>query len=119
MKTRRAPGWQLDIFLLTMIALLIGLMRLPVFGRWVNVIEIVWSVVTLAGMTVWVYVHWEALAAEEAAQRKQRMWEHSGAAQQDFARTLRVTPVQQRFLEASHRHKHCVQQIRVEQHNRE
>ena len=32
MKTQRAPGWQLDLFLLAMIALLIGSMTLPVLS---------------------------------------------------------------------------------------
>jgi hypothetical protein len=73
MKRSQQPAyWQLDLFVLTMISLLVGAMMLGYPAQWDMAVSIGWSVLIISGMSVWVYVHRAALAEADRAQRSRQ-----------------------------------------------
>lgn len=66
----RPAYWQLDLFVLTMLGLLIAAMMLGFPGQWETVVAIGWSGLMILGMSMWVYANWAALMEEERAQRR-------------------------------------------------
>ena len=89
--------WQLDLFVVVMIGLMVALMIAHLTPVWVTAAEIAWSVLTIAGMSIWVRANWAALQREERAQRAPatRRGRYRPATP---ARTRPLTPVQERFL---------------------
>src|SRR4051794_13527231 len=89
--------WQLDLFVVVMIGLMVALMIAHLPPAWVTAAEIVWSVLTIVGMSIWVRTNWAALQREERAQRdaeKRRCLGQSALP----PRSLPLTPVQEHFL---------------------
>ncbi len=71
MKHPQQPSyWLLDVFILTMLGLLIIAMMLGFPQQWEIVVAIGWSVLIILGMSAWVYANWAALTEEERAQRR-------------------------------------------------
>jgi hypothetical protein len=71
-RSKRPKRWQLDIFMLLMIGLMIGLMRADLPPSWDTAAEIAWSVLTIAGLGMWVHENRAALTYEEQQTRRGR-----------------------------------------------
>ena len=93
----RPAYWQLDMFMVVMIALVVAIMRAHLASGWAIGAEIAWSTLMIAGMSVWVRANWAALQREERAQRAAHKRRVRGQPA-TLVRTLPLTPVQERFL---------------------
>jgi hypothetical protein len=93
----RPAYWQLDVFVLLMIGLLMLVMLARLSPGWETMADIAWAVLTVAGMGVWVRLNWAALLHEEREQRMSAM-RRASRGHDTPARTLPLTPVQQQFL---------------------
>jgi hypothetical protein len=83
----RPAYWHLDLFVLVMACLLFVVGNTPLFRLWEIVVESVWCVVLLAGMTLWLWLNWTALQhADQRATPRCAMPEQPP-----------LTPVQRRF----------------------
>jgi hypothetical protein len=82
----RPAYWQLDIFMIAMIGLMVAVVRAHLSSRWEIGAEIMWAALMIAGMSMWVYANWAALKHAEAQDR--------AAA----GRRVPLTPVQKRYL---------------------
>jgi hypothetical protein len=103
-RRRKPPWWQLYGWLLLMSGVLLLLMRLVISAAWEMVVQGTWCVLTLGGMWVWVRIHQDVLRDEDRAkQREQRRDKYAAPA--DGARTIPLTPVQERFLAVMEREK--------------
>jgi hypothetical protein len=103
-RPNRPKRWQLDVFMLLMIVLMILLMQAQLSPSWETAAEIAWCVLTLVGMGMWVRDNWAALQREEQQrQRRRRAPSRSGASE---SRTILLTPTQRRFLAATQAHMH-------------
>ena len=93
----RPAYWQLDVFVVAMIGLVVAMMRAHLPSEWETGAEIVWSILMIVGMSIWVRANWSALQREERTQRGADA--RQGRCQPVTpARTLPLTPVQERFL---------------------
>jgi hypothetical protein len=100
----RPKRWQLDVFMLLMIVLMIVLMRAQLSPPWERAAEIGWCVLTLLGMGMWVCDNRAALQQEERQRRpRRRAPDRSGAPE---SRTIPLTPTQRRFLNVTQAHIH-------------
>ena len=68
-RTNRPAYWQLNLFTLLMIALMVLAMMANLSSLWMTVVDSVWAVFTVAGMAVWVWINRAALQFEEQEQR--------------------------------------------------
>jgi hypothetical protein len=99
MNRQKQPAyWQLDMFIVVMIGLMVALMIAHLPPAWVTGGEIAWSVLTIAGMSLWVRANWAALQREERAQRDAEKRRRLGQPAIP-ARTLPLTPVQEHFMD--------------------
>jgi hypothetical protein len=95
--------WQLDVFMLLMIVLMILLMQAQLSSFWERAGEIGWCMLTLVGMGMWVRDNWAALQHEEQQRRRRRAPDRSGGS---VSRTIPLTPTQRRFLNVTQAHSH-------------
>ena len=101
----RPAYWQLDTFIIVMIGLMIVIMMAHLSSGWKVGVEIAWSTLTIAGMSIWARVNWAALQREE---REQRTADECRALHrpEQLKRTIPLTPVQRRFLKVIGQNKH-------------
>jgi hypothetical protein len=59
--------WQLDVFMVVMIGLVVAMMRAHLSSVWETGAEIAWSVLMIVGMSLWVRANWAALQRQEHA----------------------------------------------------
>jgi hypothetical protein len=71
-RPNRPKRWQLDVFMLLMIVLMIVLMQAQLSPSWERAAEIGWCALTLGGMGMWVRDNWGALEHEEQQRRRRR-----------------------------------------------
>ena len=103
-RPNRPKRWQLDVFILLMIVLMLLLMQAHLSSSWETVAEIGWCALTLIGMGMWVRDNWAALEHEEReTRRRRRAPSRSGAPE---SRTIPLTSVQRRFLNVTQAHTH-------------
>jgi hypothetical protein len=100
--TNKPTWWQLYLWLLLMIGLSVVTMLVAIPAAWQTAVHIVWSLLTWAGMVVWVRANRVALHNRDRAKHLARA-RHTSSAPVDSARTLPLTPVQQHFLEVMER----------------
>ena len=106
MKRPQQPAyWQLDLFVCGMIAILILIMAAQIAPQWESLVDAGWAALMIVGMSVWVWANWSALCEAERAQRAGRKQDLTEAARLQV-RTLPLTPVQRRFLEAIRRYRY-------------
>jgi hypothetical protein len=104
-RPNRPKRWQLDVFMLLMIVLMIVLMQAQLSPPWEKAAEIGWCVLTLLGMGMWVRDNWAALQLEEQQRRRRsRTPDRSGRPE---SRTIPLTPTQRRFLNVTQAHLHA------------
>jgi hypothetical protein len=107
MKQPKKPArWQLDVFMLVMIGLLLMIMGAQLSPGWERVVDSAWSFVTLGGMGIWAWVNNDALNDEERERRLQRVRGASSPSVMAAPRDTALTPVQRHFLavtQAQHR----------------
>jgi hypothetical protein len=103
-RPNRPKRWQLDVYILLMIVLMILVMQAHVSSSWETVAEIAWCALTLLGMGLWVYVNWAALQHEEQRRRRRRRIQDQDGASE--SRTIPLTPTQRRFLHVTQAHSH-------------
>lgn len=96
-RPNRPAYWQLDVFVVVMIGLVVALMRAHLSSGWETGAEIAWSVLMIVGMSIWVRANWAALQREERDERAVHTRRLPGRPVLP-ARTLPLTPVQERFL---------------------
>jgi hypothetical protein len=96
-RSNRPAYWQLDLFMVVMIGLVVMTMRAHLSSGWEIGAEIAWSVLMIVGMSMWVRTNWAALQREERAQRAANTGRVLGQPATP-ARTRTLTPVQERFL---------------------
>ena len=97
-RSNRPKRWQLDVFMLLMIVLMLLLIQAHLSSPWETAAEIGWSILTLAGMGLWVRQNRAALEHEDQQRHHRRP-----AADRDGStgpRTVPLTPVQAHFLAA-------------------
>jgi hypothetical protein len=100
MQRRKKPaGWQLDLFIGVMIAGMLALLWAELPARWYTIIDWVWSVLTIAGMSVWVWVNRDALREEDQDAHRRAHQHPPVSATPAPPRTLPLTLVQQHFLD--------------------
>jgi hypothetical protein len=103
-RPKRPKRWQLDVFILLMIVLMILVMQAHLPSSWETVAEIGWCVLILVGMGMWVRDNWAAIEQEEQQRRRRtRALDRSGAPE---SRTIPLTPTQRRFLNVTQAHLH-------------
>ncbi|MEO7909083.1 MAG: hypothetical protein ABIV47_05480 [Roseiflexaceae bacterium] len=96
-RPNRPAYWQLDIFVVAMIGLVVAMLRAHLSSSWEIGAEIAWATLMIAGMGMWMRANRVALKRSDdqeraaAVQRVPRLPEQG-------ARTLPLTPVQQRYL---------------------
>ena len=95
-RPNRPAYWQLDLFVLLMIGLLLLAPLAHLSARWETALEIGWSIVIAGGMAIWLRMNWAALLREDREQQAAR-WR---ARRHTSARTTPLTPVQERYLAA-------------------
>jgi hypothetical protein len=106
MKRRNHPAyWQLDVLICVMIALAVLIIRAQIAPQWEMLVDTGWAALAIAGMSFWVWVNWPALYEDQWEQRSMSKQKRSEA-DTSRARNLQLTPVQRRFLDTMHRHKH-------------
>jgi hypothetical protein len=103
-RPNRPKRWQLDVFMLLMIVLMILVMQADLSSSWETAAEIAWCALTLVGMALWVHDNWAALQHEEQQRRRRRRAPDRDDAPE--SRTIPLTPTQRRFLEATQAHTH-------------
>jgi hypothetical protein len=104
MKRPKKPAqWQLDVFMLVMIVNLLLLMWAELPASWYPIIEGTWAVLTLCGMSLWVWVNREALRENERRRRTKRKRQPQAQSAQASLRSIPLTPVQRRFLDVMDR----------------
>jgi hypothetical protein len=102
-RPNRPKRWQLDVFVLLTIVLMILLMQAQLSSPWEMAAEIAWCVLTLVGMGMWVRDNWAVLQQEEQTRRRRRASSQSGIFE---SRTIPLTPTQRRFLNVTQAHMH-------------
>jgi hypothetical protein len=107
MKQPKKPArWQLDLFVLAMIGLLLLIMRAQLSPGWEQVVDGVWSVVTLGGMGLWAWLNNDALNNEKRERRLRRAKGTGSPASRLALRDIPLTRVQRHFLAATQRPDH-------------
>lgn len=99
-RPNRPAYWQLDLFTVAMIGLMILIMMANLPPPWTTVAEIGWCVLMTVGMGIWIHANRTALMYDE---RKQRVHERYANERRvppgaQGGRTIPLTPVQERFL---------------------
>lgn len=102
-RPQKPAWWQLYVWFLLMVGLSVLMMWLSIPAPWRTVWHVVWSLLTLGGMSVWVRANSAALLDEDRARHTEHK-QHTSSAPADTGRTIPLTPVQQRFLEIMERH---------------
>jgi hypothetical protein len=100
MRRRKKPaGWQLDLFIVTMIAGRLVLIWANLPDSWSTIIDWVWSALTTAGMSAWVWFNREALREQDQHAHRKAHHHPPILARPTSPRSLPLTPVQQHFLD--------------------
>ena len=101
MQRRKTPArWQLYLFIGVMIAGMLVLLWAELPEHWYTIIDWVWAALTLAGMSVWVWVNRDVLHGEEDQHARRTAHQNpSLPATPTLPRSLPRTPVQQHFLD--------------------
>jgi hypothetical protein len=100
MQRRKKPArWQLDLFIGVMIAAMLALLWVELPEAWYTIIDWVWSALTLAGMSVWVWFNRDALREEDQHARRKARQHPLMPTTPTPPRSLPLTPVQQHFLD--------------------
>jgi hypothetical protein len=98
-RRKKSVYWQLDLFIVVMIAGRLVLIWADLPDSWSTIIDWVWSVLTLAGMSAWVWFNREALREEDQRARRKAHQHPPLPARPMSPRTLPLTPVQRHFLD--------------------
>jgi hypothetical protein len=100
MKRPKKPArWQLDVFMFAMIASLLVLMWAELPASWYPIIECTWAALTLCGMSIWVWVNWEALQEEDRRRYTTRKRQPQAQSAPTSTRSMPLTPVQRHFFD--------------------
>jgi hypothetical protein len=100
MQRQKKPArWQLDLFIVVMIGARLVLMWANVPDSWSSIIDGVWSALTLAGMSGWVWLNHDALREDDQRARRKAHKHPQVPAQPTFSSSPPLTPVQQHFLD--------------------
>jgi hypothetical protein len=97
-RPKKPAYWQLDLFLLLMVGLLMLAMWAQLPTGWETVIDIVWALVAIGGMGVWVWASWPALSDEQRKQQAEKRSRAASGRDTSHLRDVPLTPVQRRFL---------------------
>jgi hypothetical protein len=101
----RPARWQLDLFILLMISVLLFFMWAELPQGWYTIIEVVWPMLVLCGMGVWCWVHKEPSAKEDQQLRKQRNQQSQAQRRSPPTCTIPLSPVQKHFLDVMNKHR--------------
>jgi hypothetical protein len=96
-RPNRPAYWQLDVFMLLMIGLMLLALWAEFPASWYSIIEIAWPALTIAGMVVWVRANWATLQSEERKQRTANKG-YTRSRPNELERTIPLTSVQKQFL---------------------